>query len=89
MDASQIREHMEVLGSDGGHVGVVDSVEGGRLKLTRNDAVAHGLHHFISLEQVASAEGGSVRLSVPAAEAIANWGSEARGSRPGSSFAGP
>ena len=35
MDASQIREHMEVLGSDGGHVGVVDSIEGERLKLTR------------------------------------------------------
>ena len=26
--AQQIREHMEVLGSDGQHVGVVDKIEG-------------------------------------------------------------
>ena len=89
MDASQIREHMEVLGSDGGHVGVVDSIESDRLKLTRQDALAQGQHHYVSMDQIAAVEGGSVRLAQPAAEAIANWGSEARGSRPGSSFAGP
>jgi hypothetical protein len=89
MDSSQIRDQMEVLGSDGGHVGVVDAIEGGRLKLTRQDALAGGMHHYVSLDQVASVEGGSVRLSRPAAEAIANWGTDARGSRPGSPFAGP
>jgi hypothetical protein len=89
MDAFQIRDHMEVLGSDGVHVGVVDSVEDDRVKLTRKDAVAQGRHHYVALDQVASVDGGSVRLAQPASEVIANWGSDARGSRPGSSFAGP
>src|SRR3954470_11490439 len=89
MDPSQIREHMEVLGSDGGHVGVVDAIEGGRLKLTRQDPAAAGTHHYIALDQVTAIEEGRVRLARPAAEAIANWGGDARGARPGSSFAGP
>ena len=33
VDASQIREHMEVKGSDGKHVGTVDHMENGRIKL--------------------------------------------------------
>ncbi len=32
-----IREHMEVIGADGGHVGTVDKVEGDRIKLTKKD----------------------------------------------------
>ena len=32
-DASQIREHMEVIGADGVHVGTVDHVDGDRIKL--------------------------------------------------------
>src|SRR5215218_453919 len=50
--AQQIREHMEVVGSDGGHVGTVDKVEGDRIKLTKKDdpdgTGAH--HHYLSLE---------------------------------------
>ncbi|MDU2926289.1 DUF2171 domain-containing protein, partial [Bradyrhizobium sp.] len=33
-----IREHMEVIGADGAHVGTVDRVEGNRIKLTRKDS---------------------------------------------------
>ena len=36
-DASQIREHMPVVGSDGRNVGTVDKVEGDRIKLTKKD----------------------------------------------------
>ena len=89
MDASRIKEHMEVLGLDGAHVGVVDAVEGGRLKLTRDDPAAAGVHHFIGFDQVVSVEGSTVRLARPAVEEIGNWGGEARGVRTGSSFAGP
>ena len=32
-----IKEHMEVIGADGVHVGTVDKVEGGRIKLTKKD----------------------------------------------------
>ena len=30
-DSSQIREHMEVIGADGVHVGTVDCIEGDRI----------------------------------------------------------
>ena len=62
--ASQISEHMEVVGDDGGHVGVVDKVEGNRIKLTKKDSGSHGdHHHFIAGALVAAVEGDRVRLS--------------------------
>jgi hypothetical protein len=33
-DMSEIKEHMEVIGADGVHVGMVDRIEGNRIKLT-------------------------------------------------------
>ncbi len=38
VDASQIKEHAEVIGADGVHVGTVDHVQGDRIKLTKNDS---------------------------------------------------
>lgn len=65
---SGIREHMEVVGSDGGHVGTVDKVEGGRIKLTkRDDPDGSGQHHhYIGMDAVGSVEGDKVRLSISA-----------------------
>jgi hypothetical protein len=37
-DLSQIKEHAEVIGADGVHVGTVDGVEGNRIKLTKSDS---------------------------------------------------
>ena len=37
-DTSKIREHMEVVGADGVHVGTVDKVDGKRIKLTKVDS---------------------------------------------------
>lgn len=64
----QIREHMEVIGADGAHLGTVDRVEGDRIKLIRADSgVAHeGHHHFIPRGLVAGVEGDRVRLSANA-----------------------
>ena len=78
MDASQIREHMEVLGSDGQHVGTVDRVEGQRIKLTRTDPGAEGQHRFLHLDMVASVDG-AVRLTRTAAQARDEWGAESVG----------
>lgn len=66
--ASSIREHMEVVGNDGRHVGTVDKVEGDRIKLTRqDDPDATGQHHhFLSLNTVESVSGEQVRLNCPA-----------------------
>ncbi len=54
INASRIQEHMEVLGPDGSHVGVVDKVEGNRIKLTRNDPASGGEHRYIEMDQVDS-----------------------------------
>lgn len=79
VDASQIKEHAEVIGADGVHVGTVDHVEGGRIKLTKKDSGAQvneghgrheGHHHYISLGLVADVEGDKVRLSANADVAV-------------------
>ena len=72
-DLSQIKEHAEVIGADGVHVGTVDGVEGNRIKLTKRDSGQgshEGHHHFISGGLVASVEDGTVRLSANAEVAI-------------------
>ncbi|HXG82036.1 MAG TPA: DUF2171 domain-containing protein [Sphingomicrobium sp.] len=66
-----IREHMEVIGADGVHVGTVDRIEGDRIKLTRKDEHGeHGGHHFISRGLIADVEGNQVRLSANADVAV-------------------
>jgi hypothetical protein len=69
-DLSQVREHMEIVGADGVHVGTVDKVEGNRIKLTRPDSGSHkSHHHYISAGLVAAVDGGTVRLSANGANA--------------------
>ena len=61
-----IREHMEVIGADGVHVGTVDKVDGDRIKLTKADSGQgshEGHHHYIARGLVAEVEGDKVRLS--------------------------
>ena len=73
-DFSDIREHMEVIGADGVHLGTVDKVEGDRIKLTKADSGEgshEGHHHFISRGLVADVEGDKVRLSATGANALA------------------
>jgi hypothetical protein len=72
-DLSLIREHMEVIGADGAHVGTVDRVEGGRIKLTKEDSgLGHhqGHHHYIPANLIAEIEGEQVRLSANASVAV-------------------
>lgn len=80
--ASKIREHMEIVGADGQHVGVVDKVENGRLKLTRNDPQAGGQHHFVHLDTVDTVEDGRVRLTLTAGQALDEWAGEAASGGP-------
>ena len=79
VDASQIKEHAEVIGADGVHVGTVYHVDGNRIKLTKKDSgsqIVEGKggherhHHYISLGLVADVEGGRVRLSANADVAV-------------------
>lgn len=73
MNETSAKEHMEVIGADGVHVGTVDRVENGRIKLTKADSGEgqhKGHHHFIDLGLVAEVEGQKVRLSANAAVAV-------------------
>jgi len=66
-DLSAIREHMDIIGADGVHLGTVDAVEGDRIKLTRADSGSHSdHHHYLSGGLVAEVEGNQVRLSANA-----------------------
>jgi len=71
--AQKIREHMEVLGSDGQHVGVVDGLEGeDRIKLTMQNPEANGLHHFIPMDWVDHVDA-HVHLKKSSHEAKREW----------------
>ena len=74
MDPSRIAQHMEILGSDHGHVGTVDGLDGQRMKLTRTDPAAGGEHHYIHLDSVDRIEDGKVVLNRTAAQAKDEWG---------------
>jgi len=74
VEATQIKEHAEVVGSDGQHVGTVDHMEGAdRIKLTKRDQDAQGQHHYIPLSWVKSVEGTQVRLVKTRDEAEREW----------------
>ena len=72
----RVKEHDEVLGSDGSHVGTVDKVRGDRILLTKNDADAGGQHHSIPSRWIDKAEDGKVTLSKTAEEAKQHWRTE-------------
>jgi hypothetical protein len=73
MTTDKITQNMEVIGADGVHVGTVDSVANGRIRLAKGDS-GEGQHkghtHFIDLGLVADVERQKVRLSANAAVAV-------------------
>jgi hypothetical protein len=75
---SQIREHMDVVGSDGEHVGTVDCTRGDRLILTKSDPDSGGVHHSLSCSDIDRVEGDKVILDCKADEAKHRWRDESR-----------
>lgn len=76
VDLTAIREDMEVVGSDGGHVGEIDHFRDGQLKLKRQDSEAmDGQHHILPTEWVAKIDSNANRimLSLPKDEATSRW----------------
>jgi hypothetical protein len=65
---SSIREHMDVVGSDGETIGKVDCVKGDHVVLTKSDS-DDNRHHRIDCSMIQSIEGDQVRLDMPAEEA--------------------
>jgi hypothetical protein len=68
-DLSQIHPGAEIIGADGVHVGVVEHIDSGRLRLTKMDTT-NGRRHFIDAGLIAGIEGGVVRLSAIGAVAL-------------------
>jgi hypothetical protein len=71
-----IREHMEVVGDDGGHVGTVDCVRGDRIVLTKSDPDSGGMHHSLGCGDIARVENDKVMLDISADKARERWQSE-------------
>jgi hypothetical protein len=69
------KEHQEVLGSDGEHVGTVDHVRGDRILLTRTDRDAGGRHHSIPSSWIQTVDD-KVHLSKTAEQAQQAWRDE-------------
>ena len=79
-NTANIREHMEVVGSDGQHVGTVDHLEGETIKLTRGDPNANGQHHYVPVGWVERVDD-TVHLNKPARDAMMEWQGVASESR--------
>lgn len=68
INASQIKQYMEVKGSDGKHVGTVLGVENGRLKVASS-----GMDHDIDIEMVDAIKDQTVHLRKTAEETVRTW----------------
>jgi len=72
VQAQQIKEHMDVIGSDGQRVGTVDHVEGAeKIKLAKHDA-PDGKHHLIPLSMVERVDS-HVHLNKSAKDVQKEW----------------
>jgi len=68
-----IQPHMEVVGSDGAHVGTVDHLDGtDEISLAKDDPDAGGEIHSIPLSWLRHTEV-KVHLKLPGDEAKARW----------------
>ena len=68
ISASQIKEHMEVKGSDGKHVGTVLRVENRHLKLASG-----GMDYALDIALVDAIDKDTVRLRKTAEETVRAW----------------
>lgn len=73
IDGTQIQEHMEVIGSDGRHVGRVDKLAGTEIELAKLDTASGLKHHYIPLSWVDSIEDEKLLLDRTADQAKATW----------------
>ena len=71
----EAKEHQEVVGSDGAHVGTVDHVRGDRILLTKTDKDAAGHHHSIPSSWIQTVDD-KVHISKTAEQAHQAWRDE-------------
>ncbi|MDZ4053187.1 MAG: DUF2171 domain-containing protein [Phenylobacterium sp.] len=73
IQASEIKEHMEVVGSDGGHVGRVDHVLDTEIELAKFDMGAGRKHHMIPMTWVDRVADDKVCLNLTKDAAKSSW----------------
>ena len=73
VQASDIREHMDVVGSDGAHVGRVDHVMGTEIELTKWDMQAGLKHHMIPMSWIDFIDHDGVHLNRTRDAAKSDW----------------
>ena len=69
INPGQIKDHMQVVCSEGGPFGTVDGVEGNTIKLTKDD---QGQHHWIPLDWVTRVDQ-HVHVDRPVDQAMHEW----------------
>ena len=73
VQASQIREHMKVVGSDGNHIGRVDHVIGDEIELSKFGLFSGLKHHMIPFSWVESVDDKAVHLNRTRDAAKSQW----------------
>lgn len=69
VDSTNIREHMPVVCSEGGQFATVDHMDGGTIKLTKDDS---GQHHWIPMDWVTRVDE-HVHVDRPGKQAMREW----------------
>jgi hypothetical protein len=69
MNATDIREHMPIVCSDHKRFATADRVEGGAIKVTKDE---HGRHHYIPMSWVTHVDD-EVHVDRPGAQAMREW----------------
>jgi hypothetical protein len=68
-----VQDHMEVVGSDGKHVGTVDHLQGkDQILLTKDDPAAGGRQHLISMDWVDYVDQ-KIHLNKPSQAVMQQW----------------
>ncbi len=70
--AGSVVKDMEVVGSDGQHVGIVDHVDGPMIKLKKMDPSSGGQHHLVPMAWIQSVAA-KVVLKTSAADVKSRW----------------
>ena len=71
-DTSKIKEHMDVIASDGQRVGTVDHMEGNdKIKLTKD--AAHGGHHHLIMVAWVDHVDQRINLNKAGKEVMQSW----------------
>ena len=68
-----IKDHTQVVASCGTHVGVVDHLDGDRIKLAKSDPESGGVHHYSPLTWVDKVDDNKVVLNKNSEEVFSQW----------------